>query len=68
VDEFSATMGLPNEVALPLAGSNHKTMCKFRDSDHQRYLPIWDAIEDLVKVALADSPCEFLPPAVQPPT
>jgi hypothetical protein len=45
-------MGLPNEEPLPLAGSNHKTICKFGDAENQRYSPIWDAMEELVKIAL----------------
>jgi hypothetical protein len=52
VDQDSATMQLPNEVVLPLAGSNHKTICKFGKNDNQRYMPISDALEELVQEAL----------------
>ncbi|KAH0425280.1 serine carboxypeptidase, partial [Aureobasidium melanogenum] len=52
VDESSATMSLPNELALPLAGSNHATICKFAASENQRYDPVKDALEDLVRAAL----------------
>ncbi|KAH0170241.1 hypothetical protein KCU67_g2721, partial [Aureobasidium melanogenum] len=52
VDESSATMNLPNELALPLAGSNHATICKFAASENQRYDPVKDALEDLVRAAL----------------
>lgn len=46
-------MELPNEVSLPLAGSNHKTICKFGKHDNQRYKPVSDALEELVQGALA---------------
>ncbi|KAG9699739.1 serine carboxypeptidase, partial [Aureobasidium melanogenum] len=52
VDESSATMSLPNELALPLAGSNHATICKFAASENQRYDLVKDALEDLVRAAL----------------
>ncbi|KAG9759988.1 hypothetical protein KCU73_g3113, partial [Aureobasidium melanogenum] len=52
VDESSATMNLPNELALPLAGSNHVTICKFSASENQRYEPVKDALEDLVRAGL----------------
>lgn len=41
-------MNLPNELALPLAGSNHATICKFSASENQRYEPVKNALEDLV--------------------
>lgn len=52
VDRESAKMRLPNEVALALAGSNHRTICKFGDSENQRFVPVGDALEELVKSAL----------------
>ncbi|KAG9526674.1 hypothetical protein KCV07_g330, partial [Aureobasidium melanogenum] len=52
VDESSSTMNLPNELALPLLGSNHVTICKFSASENQRYEPVKDALEDLVRAGL----------------
>ncbi|KAH0346535.1 hypothetical protein KCU81_g3912, partial [Aureobasidium melanogenum] len=52
VDRSSATLNLPNEVAVPLDGSNHVTICKFSASENQRYEPIKDAIEELVIAGL----------------
>ena len=52
MDENSATMQLPTELALPLAGSDHRSICKFGDADDERYEPIGDAIDELAKIAL----------------
>ncbi|KAH0030808.1 hypothetical protein KCU78_g2959, partial [Aureobasidium melanogenum] len=52
VDESSSTMNLPNELALPLLGSNHVTICKFSASENQRYEPVKDALEELVRAGL----------------
>ena len=53
VNEHSARMGLPNELASSSTGSNHRTICRFGDSENQRYAPIGDAIEELVRLALS---------------
>ncbi|KAH0367140.1 hypothetical protein KCU65_g4796, partial [Aureobasidium melanogenum] len=52
VDRSSATLNLPNEVAVALDGSNHVTICKFSASDKERYEPVKDAIEELVIAGL----------------
>jgi len=53
VNEHSARMGLPNELASSSTGSNHRTICKFSDLENQRYEPIGDAVEELVRLALS---------------
>jgi hypothetical protein len=53
VDKDSAVLRLPNEIAVGVAQSNHKTMCKFEDKDSQKYRPIWLAIKALAESVLA---------------
>ena len=55
VDKDSARLNLPNEMAVGVAGANHKTLCKFSRADSQKYLPVWRAIKSLVDSALVDS-------------
>lgn len=55
VDEDSARLNLPNERAIGLAGSDHKTICKFRNANSQRYEPVWKAIRDLTRATSIDS-------------
>ncbi|KAH6634743.1 hypothetical protein B0J18DRAFT_406351 [Chaetomium sp. MPI-SDFR-AT-0129] len=52
VDESSAAMHIRNEVLFPLEGSNHRTICKFRANEHQRFSPIGDAVVELAELAL----------------
>jgi hypothetical protein len=44
---------LPNEIAVGVAQSNHKTVCKFDHRDSQKYKPVWLAIKALAESALA---------------
>ena len=53
MDKDSAILRLPNEVAVGVAQSNHKLMCKFEDKDSQKYKPVWLAIKGLAESALA---------------
>jgi hypothetical protein len=55
VDRDSACLNLPNEIAVGVAGANHKSICKFSRADSQKYLPVWRAIKNLVDSALVDS-------------
>jgi hypothetical protein len=58
VDEDSARLNLPNERAVGIAGSNHRTMCKFNEAHSQRYEPVWKAVRKLAQEAIVDSvPC-----------
>ncbi|PLB52365.1 hypothetical protein P170DRAFT_348482, partial [Aspergillus steynii IBT 23096] len=48
VDRDSAAMNLPNELVLPLDSSDHRTICKFSQDEEERYMPVWDALMELV--------------------
>ena len=52
VDKSSAVMHIRNESAFPLDGSDHRTICKFRLNEDQRFSPVGNAILDLAKLAL----------------
>src|SRR6266487_1347591 len=54
VDKDSARLNLPNEIAVGVAGANHKSICNFSRADSQKYLPVWRAIKSLVDSALVD--------------
>jgi hypothetical protein len=43
-----------NEVAIGIAGSDHKTMCKFTDFNSQKYHPVWNAVKELAEHALGE--------------
>ncbi|KAK2613542.1 hypothetical protein N8I77_000449 [Diaporthe amygdali] len=45
VDKDSARLGLPNEIAVGLADSNHRTICKFEQAKSQRYRPVLNALK-----------------------
>src|SRR5436305_4047914 len=53
VDKDSAVLRLPNEIAVGVAQSNHKMVCKFDHRDSQKYRPVWMAIKALAESALA---------------
>jgi serine/threonine-protein phosphatase 2B catalytic subunit len=44
VDRESAVLGLDNEVAVGLAASDHRTMCKYGSLTSQRYKSVWTAV------------------------
>lgn len=49
VDKDSARLRLPNEIAVGVADSNHKVMCKFEDVESQKYRPIWISIRGIAQ-------------------
>lgn len=53
MDKDSAKLGLPNEKAVGISESNHRTMCKFESAQSQKYSPVWIAIQTLAQSALA---------------
>ena len=58
VDKDSAFLGLPNEVAVGVAGANHSTMCKFHDIDSEKYSLVWGAIQTISdRIASCSVPC-----------
>ncbi|MCJ1472951.1 hypothetical protein MMC13_001600, partial [Lambiella insularis] len=56
VDKDSASLNLPNEIAVGIARANHRTMCKFGDADSQKYRPVRNAIADMVAITVTKSP------------
>lgn len=54
VDKDSARLNLPNEIAVGVAGADHKSICKFSRVESQKYSPIWKAIKKLVDSVLVD--------------
>jgi len=55
VDRDSARLSLPNEIAVGVAGANHKSICRFSRVDSQKYSPVWRALKNLVDSAFVDS-------------
>jgi hypothetical protein len=49
VDKESALLKLANETPAPVAGTDHRTICKFGSKDSQKYITIWNGIKDLVE-------------------
>ena len=54
VDKDSAILRLPNEIAVGVAQSNHKMMCKFDARDSQKYKPVWIAVKSLAESTLTE--------------
>ncbi|KAK6440972.1 RAS2 protein [Oleoguttula sp. CCFEE 5521] len=52
VDKDSAVLRLPNEIAVEIAASNHRTICKIDRLESQKYKQIGPSIQGLVKSAL----------------
>ena len=48
MDKDSARLNLPNEIAVGIAGANHRTICKFADAKSQKYLLVMRALETMV--------------------
>ena len=58
VDKDSATLGLPNEIAIGIASATHRTMCKFSNAKSQKYKPVWVAIPTMAESVLdGTTPC-----------
>jgi len=43
VDKDSASLGIANEIAIPVQGADHRSICKFEAADSQKYKPIYNA-------------------------
>ncbi|KAF8253528.1 hypothetical protein K440DRAFT_657443 [Wilcoxina mikolae CBS 423.85] len=52
VDKDSAGLGLPNEITVPIADSDHKNMCRFGNPENQKYAPVEKSIRKLVNSAV----------------
>ena len=55
VDRNSARLGVANEIAVGIAGADHRTICKFGDVNSQKYSPVWRAIKKLSDAAVPPS-------------
>ncbi|KAI9855703.1 MAG: hypothetical protein M1813_009665 [Trichoglossum hirsutum] len=56
VDKASAQLGLPNEIAVTIAGADHRTMCRFSDAESQKYSLVKDALGRLVSASVNPVP------------
>lgn len=55
VDKDSTCLNLPNENAVAVAGTDHKTICKSSDPDGQKYILVRDTIAKPVDLPIASS-------------
>jgi hypothetical protein len=42
VDRDSASLGIANEIAVPVQGADRRSICKFEAADSQKYKPIYN--------------------------
>ncbi|PQE09827.1 hypothetical protein CJF30_00010308 [Rutstroemia sp. NJR-2017a BBW] len=55
VDKDSASLGLGNEIAVPIDGATHRDICKFGDDKSQKYRPVYNALDAIVaKINVSD--------------
>ncbi|KAI9743212.1 MAG: hypothetical protein M1818_003058 [Claussenomyces sp. TS43310] len=47
VDRDSATLGIPNELAMQIPGADHRNICKFSGADTQKYKIVQDALQKI---------------------
>lgn len=67
MSEDSAVLGLPNELAIPVA-ADHRALCRFSSSDSQLYKPIERAIQRLCHSILRDFKSQEDEGIPRPPT
>ncbi|KAN0098199.1 hypothetical protein V8E51_013862 [Hyaloscypha variabilis] len=48
VDKDSASLGITNEVSVPIHGANHRDICKFEYPESQRYKPVRNALQMII--------------------
>ncbi|KAH8747004.1 ankyrin repeat protein [Hyaloscypha finlandica] len=46
VEEESAVLGFPDEVAIPIKG-DHRTICRFEAHDEQKYRKVWTNLQNM---------------------
>ncbi len=51
VDKNSAVLHHPNEVAVPMLNTNHRTICQFPHRDCQNYALLRAALQNLHSIA-----------------
>lgn len=44
MDKDPASLGITNEVFVPISGADHRTVCKFDRSDGQKYKPVYNSL------------------------
>lgn len=59
VDKYSACLGLPFEAAVGIGSADHRDVCKFDDASSQKYLPVKNAIEELVEFGTRQAAEEY---------
>jgi hypothetical protein len=55
VEKESADLHLENETLLPIK-ADHRAMCRFAESDSQKYLVVWEAIAGMVRGSAKHQP------------
>ncbi|OBT44367.1 hypothetical protein VE00_07043 [Pseudogymnoascus sp. WSF 3629] len=55
VSRDSASLNLPNELALPVPQADHQDLCRFSDIESQKYVPVKRAFRNLVDSARSAS-------------
>ncbi|CZR66344.1 uncharacterized protein PAC_16245 [Phialocephala subalpina] len=55
VDKNSACLNHPNEIAVGIAGANHRSICKFSHGNSEKYSLVWMTIKQLVDAAVDNS-------------
>ncbi|KFY97583.1 hypothetical protein V500_01999 [Pseudogymnoascus sp. VKM F-4518 (FW-2643)] len=55
VTRESASLNLPNELALAVPQADHRSLCRFSDIESQKYAPVRRAIRNLVDSSLSVS-------------
>ncbi|EON63595.1 hypothetical protein W97_02823 [Coniosporium apollinis CBS 100218] len=55
VSRESASLNLPNELALAIPQSDHRDLCRFSNVESQKYAPVRRAIRNLIDSALSAS-------------
>lgn len=48
MEKGSADLHLENETLLPIK-ADHRAMCRFAESDSQKYLVVWEALAGMVR-------------------
>ena len=55
VDKNSACLNHPNEIAVGIAGANHRSICRFSHGNSEKYSLVWMTIKQLVDAAVGNS-------------
>ncbi|KAF8540576.1 hypothetical protein BDD12DRAFT_833045 [Trichophaea hybrida] len=61
VDKDSASLGLPNEIAVPIANSGYKNICRFGNFESKKYALVEKSIRKLVNSAVVSQNPSSIP-------